>query len=52
MSMNPFEVSDDSPVYVISVAAELSACVRMTGWGWYPRAARPAAAGGTRCVTS
>ena len=24
MSMNPFEVSDDTPVYVISVAAELS----------------------------
>ena len=24
MSTNPFEVSDDSPVYVISVAAELS----------------------------
>ena len=24
MSMNPFEVADDSPVYVISVAAELS----------------------------
>src|SRR6201997_2463597 len=24
MTMNPFEVSDDPPVYVISVAAELS----------------------------
>ena len=24
MSTNPYEVSDDTPVYVISVAAELS----------------------------
>jgi MerR family transcriptional regulator/heat shock protein HspR len=50
MMNSPFDQSDDMPVYVISVAAELS--------GMHPQtlreyeAAAPAAGGGTRCGTS